>query len=105
MPWIVTPDTARLIEYLQLAFDAQELARVQGAGGRIDHAEVRIDDCVLMMSDSRPGWPTAPAFIHLYAEDADAVYRRAVAAGGTSVTEVTELFFGDRVGRRARSAG
>ncbi|MFD6171159.1 VOC family protein [Streptomyces coeruleorubidus] len=40
-----------------------------------------------------------PAFLRLYVEDADAAHRRAVAAGGTSVTEVTHLFFGDRIGR------
>ena len=98
-PWIISPDTAGLIDYVRAAFDAEEIARVVVDGGRIGHAEVRIGDSVVMMFDSMPDWPPTPAFLRLYVEDADATHRRAVAAGGTSVTEVTHLAFGDRVGR------
>ena len=52
-----------------------------------------------MAFDSPPGSGPTPAFIRLYVEDAEAVHRRAVEAGGTSVAEVTHLFFGDEVGR------
>lgn len=98
-PWIISSDTAALIDYLTEAFDAEELARVVGPDGTIGHAEVRIGDSVVMMFDTRPEWPPTPGFIRLYVSDADAVHRQAVAAGGTSVTEVTHLAFGDRVGR------
>lgn len=98
-PWIISHDTAALIDYLKAAFDAEEIARVVGEDGRIGHAEVRIGDSIVMPFDAPPGWPPTPAFLRLYVEDADATHRRAVAAGGTSVTEVTHLFFGDRVGR------
>jgi len=98
-PWVISPDTARLIGFTRDAFGAVELARVAGADGGIGHAEVRIGDSVVMMFDSRPGWPATPAFLRLYVPDADVAYERALAAGATSVTEVTGLFFGDRVGR------
>ncbi|WP_156727091.1 VOC family protein [Streptomyces apocyni] len=98
-PWIVSPDTARLIAYVEDAFGAEELGRFTGEDGRIGHAEVRIGDSVIMMFDTAPEWPPTPGLIRLYVEDADAVHRQAVAAGGTSVTEVTHLAFGDRVGR------
>ncbi|MFJ4817625.1 VOC family protein [Streptomyces sp. NPDC088801] len=98
-PWIISRDTAGLIDYLKEAFDAEEIARVVGEDGRIGHAEVRIGDSVVMPFDAPPNWPPTPAFLRLYVEDADAAHRRAVAAGGTSVTEVTHLFFGDRIGR------
>lgn len=98
-PWVISPDTARLIDFTRDAFGAVELARVAGADGGIGHAEVRIGDSVVMMFDSRPGWPATPAFLRLYVPDADVAYERALAAGATSVTEVTGLFFGDRVGR------
>ncbi|MFF6780532.1 VOC family protein [Streptomyces sp. NPDC012510] len=98
-PWIISRDTAGLIDYLKEAFDAEEIARVVGEDGRIGHAEVRIGDSVVMPFDAPEGWPLTPAFLRLYVEDADAAHRRAVAAGGTSVTEVTHLFFGDRIGR------
>jgi PhnB protein len=98
-PWLISPDTPRLIDYVTDAFGAVELGRVTGADGRVEHAEVRIGDAVVMMFDAAPGWPPTPGFLRLYVEDADEMHRRAVAAGGTSVTEVTHLFFGDRVGR------
>jgi PhnB protein len=98
-PWIISSDTARLIDYVTRAFDAEEIARVVGDDGRIDHAEVRIGNSVVLMFDAKPDWPPTPGFLRLYVQDADAVHRQAVAAGGASVTDVTHLFFGDRVGR------
>ncbi len=52
-----------------------------------------------MMFDAASGWPPTPGFLRLYVDDADEVHDQAAAAGGTLVTEVTHLFFGDRVGR------
>ncbi|MET8976654.1 VOC family protein [Streptomyces sp. NPDC004539] len=98
-PWIISPDTVRLIAFLKEAFGAEELSCLVGARGAVDHAEVRIGDSVVMAFDAPPGWPPTPGFLRLYVDDADAVHRRAVEAGATSVTEVTHLSFGDRVGR------
>ena len=98
-PWLISHDTPRLIDYVTEAFGAVELGRVTDADGRVEHAEIRIGDSVVMLFDAAPGWPPTPGFLRLYVEDADETHRRAVAAGGTSVTEVTHLFFGDRVGR------
>lgn len=98
-PWIISRDTARLIDYLQEAFGAEEFVTITGTDGRIEHAEVRIGDSVVMMFDARPDWPPTPCFLRLYVPDADAVHRQAVAAGGTSVTDVTHLLSGDRTGR------
>ena len=79
-PWIMSHDTARLIEYLKRAFDAQELGRVPRDDGRIGHAEVRIGASVVMMFDAKPEWPQSPAFLRLFVEDADATHRQAVAS-------------------------
>jgi PhnB protein len=98
-PWLISRDTARLIDYVKEAFAAEEVSRLTSRQGRIEHAEVRIGDAMVMMFDAGPGWPPTPGFLRLYVPDADEVHRRAVAAGGVSVTEVTDLFFGDRVGR------
>jgi PhnB protein len=103
--WIISRDTDQLIKFMTEAFGAQEIARVQDDDGVIGHAEVRVGDSVVMMFDSRAGWPETPGFMRLYVEDADAVYDRALHAGATSVTEVTRLFFGDRVGRVRDSLG
>ncbi len=98
-PWMISPDTAALMDYLTAAFDAVECGRLVDDQGRVAHAEMRIGNAMVMMFDSRPEWPATPAFLRLYVDDADATHRQAVAAGGSSVTEVTELFWGDRVGR------
>ncbi|WP_328580486.1 VOC family protein [Streptomyces sp. NBC_00370] len=98
-PWLISRDTVQLITYMKRAFDAVELTCLTGEDGSVEHAEVRIGDSVVMLFDARPEWPPTPGFLRLYVEDADAVHRQAVAAGGTSVTEVTHLIFGDRVGR------
>lgn len=98
-PWVISRDTARLIDFATAAFGAVELARIPGPDGGIGHAEMRIGDSVVMMFDAFDGWPDTPAFLRLYVADADATYRNALDAGATSVTEVTFLFFGDRVGR------
>lgn len=98
-PWIIGNDTAGLIDYMVRAFGAEDLGRFVMEDGTIGHAELRIGNGRLMAFDSPPGWGPTPAFVRLYVEDAEAVHRQAVEAGGTSVTEVTHLFFGDKVGR------
>lgn len=98
-PWIIGHDTAGLMDWLKRAFGAEELARLTGPDGRIGHAEMRIGDAIVMMFDAKPEWPATPAFLRLYAEDSDATFAQAVRAGGTAVTNVTHLAFGDRVGR------
>ncbi|MEV8098321.1 VOC family protein [Kitasatospora sp. NPDC085879] len=98
-PWIVARDAAGLIGFLTEAFGATEVARVLDQDGTVGHAEVLIGDSVVMLFDAKEEWPDTPAFLRLYVPDGDAVHRRAVAAGAESVTAMTELFFGDRVGR------
>jgi PhnB protein len=98
-PWIISRDTAGLLDFVRQSFDAVELARVLREDGTIGHAEFRIGDAIVMGFDAMPDWPDTPAFMRLYVEDADETFRRAVAAGATPVTEVTHLFWGDRIGR------
>jgi uncharacterized glyoxalase superfamily protein PhnB len=98
-PWVITRDTAKLIEFVEAAFGAQELGRMADENGVIGHAEFRIGDTVVLAFDAKPEWPDTPAFLRLYVEDGDATFRRALEAGATSITEMTELFWGDRVGR------
>ncbi|MGP3916662.1 VOC family protein [Nonomuraea sp. 10N515B] len=98
-PWLISHDTAGLIDWIKSAFDAVELGRVADEQGRIGHAEVRIGNAIVMLFDAKPDWPPTLGFLRLYVPDAHATHRRAVEAGGTSVTEVTHLAFGDLVGR------
>jgi PhnB protein len=69
---------------------------VTGEDGSIGHAEVRIGDSVVMLFDSKNGWPNTPAFLRLYIDDVDAVCEKALKAGGTLVTKLTNMPWGDR---------
>lgn len=69
-------------------FGAVELRRFPDAAGKLRHAEVRIDDTVIMLADPvPPDWPAIPAHVHVYVKDVDATYRRALEAGAESVQE------------------
>jgi PhnB protein len=100
-PWMISKDTAGLLDFLKRAFGAEELARVENPNGPgIGHAEVRIGDSIVMMFDMlSPDWPYTPCFLRLYLPDGDAAYQRAVDAGATPLHRMTEMFWGDRVGR------
>jgi PhnB protein len=98
-PWIVSRDTARLLDFVKQAFGAEELARVYVENGAIGHAEFKIGDSIVMAFDAREEWPDTPCFLRLYVPDGDAVYRQALSAGAISVTEMTSMFWGDRGGR------
>lgn len=95
-PYLIVSDVAGLIDFLQQVFDAKESSRFQDQDGRIMHAEVRIGDSVVMMGQATGDFAPMPAMLHLYLEDVDAVYRRALSAEATSVREPTDEFYGDR---------
>ena len=99
-PWIISSDSSKLIDFLKRAFDAKEKGDpIYNNDGSVAHAEVLIGNSVVMLFDSYPNWPKTPAFIRLYFNDSDKIYKQALDAGARSVTKVTELFWGDRVGR------
>jgi PhnB protein len=89
-PYLVVDGVARTIDFLVRAFDGVPLRRIGAPDGKIMHAEVRIDDTVVMLSDGAPGWPPFPSHVHVYVPDVDASYRRALEAGGTSVQPPTK---------------
>ena len=99
MPWIISRNTASLLDFMKQAFGAQELSRIYNADGKIGHAEAKIGDSIVGCFDTREGWPDTPCFLRLYVEDADAVYQQALSAGAVTVTEMTSLVWGDRGGR------
>jgi PhnB protein len=96
-PYLAIRGADRLIEFSREAFGAVELLRVAQPDGPVQHAEVRIGDSVVEMGD-RGDAPPSPGAIHLYVDDADAVYARALAAGAVSVVGITDMPYGDREG-------
>jgi uncharacterized glyoxalase superfamily protein PhnB len=99
MLWIINPDSARLIEFVKEAFNAEEIERVLNEDGTVGHAEFKIGDTILLAFDSRRDWPATPAFVRLYVNNAEATYQQALDAGATPGTKLTKLAFGDVVGR------
>lgn len=106
-PSLVLRDCARAIQFYQRAFDAKELMRMPSPDGqRIWHAELKIGDSIVYLSDEQPGAParaptaTSPAAmsIQLYVEDCDALFTRAVRAGAQVGMALEDMFWGDRMG-------
>jgi uncharacterized glyoxalase superfamily protein PhnB/8-oxo-dGTP pyrophosphatase MutT (NUDIX family) len=98
-PYLMVNGAARLLEFVQQAFGAEILYRMDRPDGSgIMHASFRIGDSVLECSDGRPEFPAMPTGLHVYVEDADAVYAKAMAAGATSLREPIDQFYGDREG-------
>jgi PhnB protein len=86
-PYLVVTDAVETIAFLSRVFGAVELRRFPGPDNRLMHAEVRIDDSVLMLADGNVSWPPIPAHVHIYVPDVDATYQRALDFGATSVQE------------------
>lgn len=84
-PYLIVNGASRTVDFLVKVFDAVPLRRFEDANGGLMHAEVRIDDTVLMLADSTEGWPANSVNVHIYVPDVDATYQRALAAGAESV--------------------
>lgn len=105
-PYLTCEGADRAIAFYTKAFGAVEIARMQGPDGKIMHAEIRIGNARVMLSDDFPEFgghgPLAlkgtTVMIHLYVEDADAAWAKALEAGATVTMPLDDAFWGDRFG-------
>jgi len=105
-PHLVCANASDAIAFYQKAFGAVEMFRMPGPDGKLMHASVRIGDSIVMLVDEFPQWgslgPTAlkgsPVTLHMYVEDADAMFQRAVDAGAAVKMPLDDMFWGDRYG-------
>lgn len=86
-PYLIVDGASRTIDFLVQVFSAVELRRFLDPAGKIMHAEVQLDDTVIMLADGDDNWPTVSTNVHVYVPDVDATYRRALEAGATPVQE------------------
>ena len=107
-PYLTVQGAAKAIEFYKRAFGAHDQGRMDSPdGNRVIHAEIRIGDSMVMLSDEFPGMgPRSPqalsgttASIFLYVPDVDAAFKRAVDAGAKALMPPTDMFWGDRFGK------
>jgi PhnB protein len=106
-PHLVVKDASKAIEFYKKAFGAQEIARLPGPDGKsILHADLKIGDSHFFLVDEFPGMDCrgpesiggTPVSIHMYVEDVDAAFGKAVAAGAQVKMPLSDMFWGDRYG-------
>jgi len=104
-PYLSVRGAEQLLEFLTGVFDAREVVRTHRPDGGIAHAAVRIGDSMVELSEAAGEWTPTPCALHIYVEDTDAVYRRALDAGATSLYEPVDHFYGERSGGVRDHAG
>lgn len=103
-PSIIVKDPEAAIAFYKKAFGAEEIMCLRSPDGKIMHAEIKIGDSPIMLGGE---WPDmgmkAPTHcsggLHIYFENVDRAYERAVAAGATPTMPVADMFWGDRYGK------
>jgi PhnB protein len=104
-PYLIIDGAAKAIDFYKKAFGATELFRMEHQG-KIGHAELKIGDSPIMLSDEHPemGYKGpkslggTPVSLMIYVEDVDTVYKRAIESGGIEVKALQDQFYGDRSG-------
>lgn len=112
-PYLVIKAAADAVRFYKQAFGATDLIEplVDPASGKIVHAELRIGDSPVMLTDEFPQWDqrgpsgSNPVMLHLYVEDAESVFHQALAAGARELIPVDKQFYGARSGRLADPFG
>src|SRR5260370_25062240 len=106
-------DAARVIEFYKQAFGAVARGAMKGADGKVMHAELLIGDSIVMLADEQPQFGAlspqstggAGMGLHIYVEDVDSAFDRAVKAGAKVEMPVGDMFWGDRYGKLADPFG
>lgn len=112
-PYLTVKGAADAIEYYKKVFGATETMRLAELDGRVGHAEMTISGSPIMISDEYPDLDVlgpqsrggTTVGIHIYVEDADEVFSRAVAEGAKVISPVKDEFYGDRSGKLADPFG
>ena len=104
-PHLIVQGASKLLDFMKQAFGAEEKYSLPGPDGAIMHAEVKIGDSMVMIGEATGEWKAMPASLALYTDNADAIYKRALEAGATSIRQPADQFYGDRSGGVKDPAG
>jgi PhnB protein len=105
-PYLIVAGAAAAIEFYSSVLGAKERMRMGGPDDKVGHAELEIGDAVVMLADEHPEMDAlgprsvggTPVSLHVYVEDADDVFARAIDAGAKELRPVEDKFYGDRLG-------
>ena len=106
--YLVVKNSVKALEFYQKAFGAEAGLRMPGPDGNSTiHAEMRIGDSTVLLGDENPQWGMkapqtlggSPSSLHLYVDDADKLFNRAVEAGCEVKAPMMDAFWGDRYGK------
>jgi PhnB protein len=106
-PYLSVKGAADAIEFYKKAFDAMEVMRLPNPDGTLGHAEIKIGSALVMLADEYPDYGNlspktlsgSAVRLHVYVEDVDAFFEKAVAAGAKVLIPIADQFYGDRSGR------
>jgi PhnB protein len=106
-PYLVVAGASAAIDFYTTVFGATERVRMAGPDGKVGHAELDIGDSLIMLADEYPEMDAlgpltfggTPVTLHVYVEDVDSVFERAVQGGAKSLRPVEDRFYGDRAGQ------
>jgi len=98
-PYLTVRDAPKVIEFLQQAFGAKiSHEPIKRPDGTIMHAQVTVGDSPIMIGEESEMAKPTTSSLYLYVPDVDSLYQRALKAGGNTVMEPTDMFYGDRSG-------
>jgi len=107
-PHLVIKDADKAVEFYKTAFGAEEVFRMPGPDGKtIMHAEIKIGNSHVMLNDEMPDYGAVgpqsiggtPVTLHIYVNDVDSFFKRAIQAGAKEEMAVADMFWGDRYGK------
>ena len=98
VPTLRAESAGRLLDFLKTVFDAVVQHCDTDAQGRVRHAEVRIGQGIVEVSDANESWPAHESALHVFVPDTDACYRRALEAGASPLYEPADMPYGERSG-------
>ncbi|MDQ3020339.1 MAG: VOC family protein [Bacteroidota bacterium] len=95
-PYLMIKDAPNFIEFLKKAFNAKQVSKSEGKDGKLMHAEIKIGDSMIMLTEASEKYPSSAQYFYLYVPDTDAAYKQAIGAGAVSEMEPANQFYGDR---------
>ena len=104
-PYLIAKDADKLIDFLRQVFEAEEILCMRAEDGTVAHASYKVGDSVIELANSREQWKPLAAGLHVYVKDVDAAYQKAISAGGVSLYEPADMYYGERSGGVADPTG